>query len=441
MRQGICRPGWWIGFAAFGLVIIMVVAGACSADEDDTTGSSVPGTPCAWAVRADKETLNIAYPDTAATYWALGYDLAPGELIELRGRFPQARYASFISYGPNGGAIDVLTDRDIVADPASSNPFAVGTTGTGRGRNYTVTIRRDSGDGAGTNVVRARTDPSTSPTTATAPPTTVAPTASADPMEINRLGGGGVDAVRGTVLYRVYLPDQTGDPTGGAGLPKVAVVTRDSRHRAVPTCASPGASSGAVERVRRNGPATDKPAPSQPTFIRPEAGAATLYPNPDNIYIATILEHQPGRIAVVEGKAPTSPDPAGGHPVGRDEQVRYWSLCTNEYRKPYPVTACATDQQTALDSAGRYTYVISTPEDRPTNATAADGVTWLDWGSTKVNVLVLLRHMLASPSFPESAVDVAPGALAVTTMADYAPRGVYCDKAAFERGDDSCKPS
>jgi hypothetical protein len=49
--------------------------------------------------------------------------------------------------------------------------------------------------------------------------------------------------------------------------------------------------------------------------------------------------------------------------------------------------------------------------------------------------------MLASPAFPESAVNVEPGALATTSMGDYAPRGVYCAKETFERGDASCMPT
>jgi len=108
------------------LAVFMVLAvSACSSDSssDDanpgpsTTGGAgtsrtdTPATakagehPCAWATRADKATLNVAYPDTAATYWALSYRLAPGERIELDGTLPDARYFSFITYRPAGGAV------------------------------------------------------------------------------------------------------------------------------------------------------------------------------------------------------------------------------------------------------------------------------------------------------------------------------------------------
>jgi len=145
------------------------------------------------------------------------------------------------------------------------------------------------------------------------------------------------------------------------------------------------------------------------------------------VYIATIAEYEPGRIVVVRGKAPV---------VG--EQVRYWSLCTNEFRKPYTVSSCAADPDVVLDDEGGYTFVISTPDERPSNATAADGVTWVDWGATDQRNLILLRHMLADPGFAESATNVPPLGLATATMGDYAPIGSLCTTEAFEADPDGC---
>ena len=33
------------------------------------------GAACAWPVRADHRTMNLAYPDTAATYWVQRYSI------------------------------------------------------------------------------------------------------------------------------------------------------------------------------------------------------------------------------------------------------------------------------------------------------------------------------------------------------------------------------
>jgi hypothetical protein len=65
----------------------------------------------------------------------------------------------------------------------------------------------------------------------------------------------------------------------------------------------------------------------------------------------------------------------------------------------------------------------------------------LDWGSTEADVLVLLRNMLASSSFMQATNSLEPGALAASTMGDYAPRGGYCAKAAYEQdGLAACRP-
>lgn len=416
------------------LLVLAVLAGCAGGDDGD--GDATPSTeppadehPCAWATRADEEVQNVAYPDTAATYWALSYSLAPGEEVELAGAYPDARYASFISYGPAGGAIDVLTDRDIVPDEAGTNPFAGG---EGGGR-YTVRItgaEPETPAGDEPNVLAARRG-ATAPEASGGAPAPTLPPDEEPPLPKDLLGSGAGldDAVAGTALYRVYLSG-TDDPAGGA-LPTVTVVGADGDRTTVPTCPEPGANPRALELAEANGPPTDREAPSQPIFIRPEAGAANLFPNPDNVYIATIAAHRPGVAIVVTGRAPTH---------GLDGQVRYWSLCTNEYRKPYPVSHCVADEDVVLAPDGTYTVVISTPEDRPATATAEHGITWLEWGSVEHDNLLLVRHMLADPGFAESATNAEPGVLARDSMGAYAPEGRYCTVADVDAAGAACTP-
>lgn len=390
------------------LVSVAAVAtllSACSSSSSPTSSTTTTTRPvgkaasCAWPTKANRDVTNVAYPDTGATYWAQRVSLEAGEHLELRGRFPTARYFSFITYGPSGGPIDLITDRDIEPDTGSTNPFG---DGGDAGGSYTVSLTTDETD---------ETD---------------------EPNTVQAVAGG-------TVIYRVYLSGTGDDATGGEGLPDVSAVAADGGVTELPTCEEPGANPAVSDLVAKNGPATDRPAPSQPVFIRPEAGVANLYPNPDNTYVATIVHHEPGRVVVLRAKAPTFPDTGAGAPVTGGEQVRYWSLCSDEYRKPYPVTACVADQDVALDAQGRYTIVVSTREDRPKNATAGDGVTWLDWGSTEVDNLLLMRQMLPADDFAEAAAKVEPGALAATAMGPYAPAGAYCSAADFEAiGADGC---
>ena len=43
-------------------------------------------------------------------------------------------------------------------------------------------------------------------------------------------------------------------------------------------------------------------------------------------------------------------------PAEAGNDMRYWSMCTNEYRKPYPVTVCAADEDVALADDGTFTF-------------------------------------------------------------------------------------
>ena len=74
------------------------------------------GARCAWPVRADRETLNVAYPDTSATYWVQRYSLAPGEGITYRWTRPHARYSSFVVYDATGSVVGHRPDRSMSFD-------------------------------------------------------------------------------------------------------------------------------------------------------------------------------------------------------------------------------------------------------------------------------------------------------------------------------------
>ena len=260
---------------------------------------------------------------------------------------------SFITYGAAGGVSHVLTDRDIEPDRGGSNPYRDG----GAPGGYTIQVRGD------TKTVPNGLSAAPSTTTPSAPSTTAAKPGEPVPAGPAPLGTGvkgSPGVVAGTVIYRVYLPKTVDDPSGGGGLPSITDVHADGSRTAVHTCPHPGANPAAAAIVDANGPATDTPAPAQPVFIRPKQGATNLYPNPDNVYLATILHYVPGRIVVVRGTAPTFPDTIHGVAVTGREQVRYWSICTDEYRKPYPVSFCIADQDVTLDAGGGYTFVVST---------------------------------------------------------------------------------
>lgn len=357
------------------------VAAGAGADAPAPLGR---GARCAWPVRADRATMNIAYPDTAATYWVQRYSLPTSARLEVEWRRPHARYSSLVTYGPEGGAVDALSDRAAGLDAARRTVVSVG-----------------------------------------AGPAPAGPSL--------RAGTSHAGSVRGTLIYRVYLPDPGRDRRGGVALPRLTLV-RGARRTRLEPCPSPGASPDAAAVVARLAARPLVPVPPTPVFIRPRDDGGNLYPNPDNTYLATLAEPRPGRILLVRGRAPAFPDTEAGAPVTGGEVLRYWSFCTNVYAAPFPVTDCAHDARFPVDAARTYTLVVSRPVDRPVNARRSNGVVWLRWGSTRDPMLLLMRNLLADPTDPNSAVRVAPGAPAATTMGPYAPRAVLCSRAAFERG-------
>lgn len=341
---------------------------------------------CAWPVKANRETLNVAFPDTASTYWSYRYHLAPGEEIEISGLPIRGRYFSLNTYSYRGVNLDGISDAELGAGPAAA-------TGATEAR-WKVVLRGGAKPGALPGVL-------------------------AGTAEARERG-------RGVLIYRVYVPDDKADPLAGAPLPTIALRDGDEVETLAP-CAEPSGSILVEWFIRLFGPPANEKLRDQPIFIRPIT-AEGFFPNRDNKYLAALTAWQPGRVAVVQAKAPTVP-----------ADMRYWSFCSNEYRMPYPVEACLYDAQITTDTGARYTFVISTTEDRPKNAMREAGVNWLPWGDVgEVNIL-LLRNMLPAPGFAHAIQHVTPGKKGDDVMGEYYPQAKYCTTESFERlGPDKC---
>lgn len=108
-------------------------------------------------------------------------------------------------------------------------------------------------------------------------------------------------------------------------------------------------------------------------------------------YLTRGMCRQSGRVVVVSGTMPTFPKTRNGEATMTAGQLRYWSLTGyNENFDPLveqspnnipgqPVTSIM-DDEIVLDASRRYIIVYSSAADRPSNATAANGVTWVNWG-------------------------------------------------------------
>jgi hypothetical protein len=428
---------------------------------------------CSWWLKTTPETANVAFPDAAATYWTTPFLAAPGTKLEVSGTYPDARYmsvnvydASFGTFSLNGVASG-LADYLIAPSEGSVNPFQVAGPPGGA---FTLTVSGDAQPGQVNTL----------------------PLAPADEPS------GRLSAPLGYLVYRVYLP------TGGnstVALPQVTLVNGDERVP-LPPCSPPAtdlveqtkpdtAAANAETLARTLGVADDgdlrgalgtlidgvrDAAGPLPSGVRAPSGGtkpcrgsacpATLqffrakstttnafFPNVDNAYVSALFRVAPGQVVVVRGRAPISP--SGSSPVPWPQagmQLRYWSLCNNLYRKPWPVVAnqlpgggvdygCVADDDTAIDAAGNYTYVVA-PEGARAAVEAAGG-TFVPLSSKqpRARQVLIFRNMLPATSFPYAVQDAPqdghPSSTA-SAMGVYYPRAYRCTLAQFTAGSARC---
>lgn len=386
-RIGFGRP---LGAVLFGVAVL--------ASHGVVPGVAAAATPsCSWQEQFGLGGSDELAPDSDAAYWVNKYLQVSGTGLTITGSFPDARYMSFAVYVneavPTGGS---LYDSEI--QPSSGvNPFQVGVDGTG---GYTL------------HVVTG------------AQPAQPAP----DTLYTGTTGAATVDLV-----YRVYDPIEP--PSGGVALPQIT-----NTFDGVPTtvhgaCVTSTSAASGPERLELSASgrtplsATQARAPSASEPVWEDATLAAYYPNPDNAYVGASINSADGQLVVIQAQMPAFPDTnAGAPPWQSGQQVRYWSICQNG-GVVATVIGCVPDFE-AVETAGVATFVISSPSNRPPNATAADGVNWLPWGSY-ADATVIYRQMLAAPTFSQAIPQVTGGTSLASTMGTYLPEIAYCSEATF----------
>nr|WP_280234688.1 hypothetical protein [Nocardia cyriacigeorgica] len=378
-----------------------------------------PDSPlCAWRFMSNSTVLNVAFPDANSTYWLMPYALGPGDSIELSGTYPAARYFSLNTYGTDLDTVDTLRDNQIVADPGSANPFV----------DAAAASLPPSQQRWHARLVNGPADHSRNELRAV-------PSGQSTPI--------------GFVIVRVYVPDDPASLSGGVALPDVKLSLAGADVPAQP-CAQPfdpatytgpiaSAAKAAFDRAIAAAASGAFPGNTPEASFGNPASTSGLFPNGDNKYIGTRISYQPGRLLVVRGMAPTFPDTRAGQSPTDPSQMRYWSMCQNDLRSPYPVVACAADFQTALDSSGYYTYVVAAPTDLPPNL--GPNVTVIPWGSTDVDKVLFLRNMTPSAAFYPNSIQASQdsGTDPASTMGPYYPRTAYCSTETFATGGaDAC---
>jgi len=408
------------GLAAFALAVTAALSSApvAGAQELDTT--------CMLALtKTDPATVNVAYPDEAAIYWVGGYQTLPGMRLRIEGEFPHARYMSFNVYDQVQRPLDAIADAEIDPDPGSKNPFLQGAKRTVKKRSYTAFV--DFG--------AAPEDP------ADRAPNTL----------YTGSGQNGTPNANGSLIYRVYIPDRGRDETGDTGIPTVSLQAADGGP--VPESACSDLNKPAIPGVNEQvaGSDAELPVPGRPAtetvtwrkFVNllhtasPSettaelGGSGGFFSNVHNAYLTATVSREFGQVLVTRMRAPTFPDTRDGAKRMRSGQLRYFSMCENEFLSQRFI-ACRADDQTVVDRDGFATYVMSTPAQRPATATARCGVTWLPWGPFRSGLLIY-RHMLPAAGFSQ-AIQRAEWGNEAATMGEYYPASrYYADASAYDR--------
>jgi hypothetical protein len=376
------------------------------------TARAIPSVsaPCAWFGESDQRDVNIGAPDLDAYYVANDLPVSANERVQIHGDYPLARYFSFHIYDDQTLlSAGTIYDRQINADHGSGNPF--------RHR-----VKPGTGDTYSAYIVFA-----------SAPRHPAANTIYVDPS------GLGPHAM---LIYRIYVPTDPSDPSGGVPYPAVNIQGSDgsTTYLSEPGCATVTPPGGSTVFAAFAGS-------DYPGFLpsRTVAGASPIpvwarsfgdkLGNRQNAYLWTTISRQFGQIVVIHSRVPTFPNNRAGVPAYANDQLRYWSFCTYDVQGEAGY-GCAADYAATVRH-GYVTYVISDPGSRPTNAVSRYGVTWLPWGGDQYSAQIVERNMLPSPRFAHAVQRIRQSGRTSNprnVMGGYYPTAVYCTTQLFERG-------
>ncbi|MCU0434075.1 MAG: discoidin domain-containing protein [Bacteroidia bacterium] len=412
-----------------------------------------------YAKPIDKDSLYAGIPDPKVTYLFLGTALAPfGSKLVIEGEFPHCRFFSIQTTPPlNGteyysqrqfGTAEVgFADVDIDPLPGHTNPFRVGANRNATQRSYHVEFNLATGDpttlngAAHTYPYRENTNVRTGAMLVYQGPLghkTIAGT----PLPANQQG----DWNLGAVWIRIYEPDDNVNPLGGVPMPKawfelptgeryfVGSDFTALQRRADTTIANrvtaPGNAGGTnfatgwfkswgITRSILNGVSISANFSRQDSAQRIReidlgwTGRGEFQPAPGNIephattnnyatYIGRSVSVPPGKVLVLTGRLPTFPATRNGEATMTAGEVRYWSIIgiDQDPFSPMPATTinAITDDDVVIDNNRNYVIAYSRSTERPVNATASNGVTWVDYG-TQSDIGILMRWVNIAPEW------------------------------------------
>ncbi len=406
------------------------------------------------------------WPDMQSTYFIGRLALPAGATLTLNYTFPRARYFQFALYKAEHGTFvsigEDLSGPSIEPDPGSINPFRVGANRLADNRSFTLRLMGDTAPSGrqqrGKNTLYVGRD-------------------GAELMFVNRtyLGDQGSDGAgwgpAASPALGPGLPTYTGTLADGTTLSAAEVVRRFGRPMDAPKPPVAAEEWEGLVHSKTNDPTLDPataPARTDPRWEKywnvqysilgafktfeergkiPYASAIDGGGDPETEYMLVQLSRKFGPVYVMRARMPTFPDTyAGAGGAGLEvlpaAQTQYWSLVSAEAMPSGQIVDALTDFQVPLDKDGYYTIVYSRKEDRPANATDANGIAWIEWSPRGEGVdgpknradfgMLMLRFIANDPNWAQSPVNVTKPGMEEAVMGPYYPKGYYTTKADFE---------
>lgn len=333
-----------------------------------------------------------------------------GGRVEFHGEFPHARYFAFHPSDFDTNNLETLIDVDLDPDPGSQNPFREPVR-EGAGRRFTA------------HLVFGPKPENPAPNTSY--------------VGIKRNGG------RNPAVFLIYRttgsvlgslpPNNTGVP-----VPSITIFDADGRQTLHFDEADPypPGSTPPIETTRfASLPIPDSRALSWPERFDVKSNWGLPYDilaSADILYVVTPYTHRLGDVFVCRAKGFRTPDTPREpvHTPGMD--IRGYTVTTYNFWAGI-CNAAAIDSEVVLDEDGWYTLVVSSEADRPKNATADHGVTWLDWGPYLDGQLTF-RFLLRRDPMIRALHDAIVSGKPEPGIAPYVPTAKHVTKAGFESG-------
>jgi hypothetical protein len=353
---------------------------------------------------------------------------------------------SILSYNARGKPLESLADYLIKPLGTSINPFINGNKRLNKKRNYNIQILDNE-------------------------PVTNRETGIISSLSSNNiLNAPSYGPKQQLIIYRVYLPDNNTGPIGGVDLPKPTVLLNGKSYTGKDACDVLNSNQKLAITIdaaglpamqyrelasQHNKPIT-WPAQNPPKWyiqmdrqsligiytgeFNNNAPRSTggFFPNLDNHYLRTVINRKYGKVLLLKAKAPLTPKTYKSNDVYVENELRYWSICSNQSFGNTRVNDCLFDEEIPLDEDGYFTIFVSRLEDKPRNAIKECGYAWLPMADDGDGIydndvsIIQFRHMLAKSDFPYSIQNVMNQSDSKKVMKEYFPKSRYFMKNQVE---------